>query len=508
MSTAAPPLPTPTLPKREERNVLLATCMALVAVVASMSALNVAQQELAVDLGVSQGQVLWIINAYTIALAALLMPVGAIGDRWGRKPVLMSGLVVFGVASVAVALSTTTEMMIAARVVAGMGAAMVMPVTLSVITSSFSEEDRPRAIGIWAGLAGSGAIIGLFVSAFAVDALSWRWSLALPVALAAAAIPVTRRHVPNSRETAEHPFDVAGSVLSAIAIGTIVLAVHEGPEKGWTAPLVVAGLAVGLVALVAFVVFERRHPEPLLDVHLFGDRRLASGSLTLLTMFALNFGTLLVLFPFLQVVLGWSALKSAAGILPLALAMMPLSMLAPRIVARIGSRYTMLTGALVFVVGLVALAFMSSVDGGYLSILPGMVLLGAGLGLCMTPATAAITATLPADKQGVASALNDTTREVGGALGVALLGSVMSAGYRASIESSLDGMPTQVVDTAGDGIASALGVAAQAGDQAPTIISAAQHALVAGWHQSMWAGVLIAAVPIIFLLLRGPDHGR
>ncbi|MGD9755005.1 MAG: MFS transporter, partial [Acidimicrobiia bacterium] len=210
---------------------------ALIAVIASVSGLNVAQQGLAIDLGASQGTVLWIINAYTLALAALLMPIGAIGDRWGRKPVLMAGLVLFGLAAVVAAIAPSAGVMIAARVAAGAGAAMIMPVTLSVITSSFPPEERARAIGLWAGFAGSGGMIGLFVSAFMVDVLDWRWTFVLPIVLSAVSLAVTALHVPNSREGAVHPFDTGGSVLSALAIGGLVLGIHEGPEKGWGHPL-------------------------------------------------------------------------------------------------------------------------------------------------------------------------------------------------------------------------------------------------------------------------------
>lgn len=490
--------------KRRQRNILIAVLTALVAVIASVSGLNVAQQELAVDLGASQGAILWIINAYTIALAALLMPVGAIGDRWGRKPVLLVGLAVFGVASLGAGLATTTAFMIAARVLAGVGAAMIMPVTLSVITSSFPREARAQAIGIWAGFAGSGGIIGLFVSSFMVDVVTWRWLFALPLALVAVSAVMSVRYVPNSREHSEHPFDTIGSILSALAIGGLVLGIHEGPERGWGDPLTLAGLVVGVVALVGFVIWEQRHREPLLDISAFRNRGLASGSLTLLIVFAVMFGIFLVLFPYFQAVLGWSALRSAVALLPMALMMMPMSTVAPRIAERFGSRNTMVTGVAIFGVGLLTLALRASVDGGYLSVLPGLLILGLGMGLTMTPSTAAITETLPADKQGVASALNDTSREVGGAVGVALLGSVLSSGYADAIEPALEGLPPELAEPASEGIGSAFVVAAQSGDQGPAIIDAARHAFVDGWVQSMWVGVGLAAVALVYLIVRGP----
>lgn len=507
--SAHPPAPLAESPhvaldKRAQRNIMIAMITALVAVLAAMSGLNVAQQQLAIDLGASQGDVLWIINAYTLALAALLLPVGAIGDRFGRKPVLLIGLAVFAVSTIGAVLATTTEMMIATRVLAGVGAAMIMPVTLSIITSSFPPEDRARAIGVWAGFAGGGSMISMFISAFMVDVLTWRWVFALPLALVSASALMSWRHAPNSKEVTSHRFDTVGSVLSAIAIGGLVLGIHEGPEKGWSDSLAVVPIVAGLIAAVAFVAWERRQHEPLLDISAFRDRGLASGTITLLIVFGVMFGVFLVLYPYFQAVLGWTALRSAAAMLPMMVMMMPMSTIAPRVAARIGSRSTMMLGVAIFSGGLVTMALRASVEGGYMSVLPGLLLIGLGMGFTMTPATQAITETLPADKQGVASALNDTSRELGGAVGIALLGSVLSAGYRSAIGPAVQGLPPELAEPVKEGIGSAFAVAAQVGEQGPAIIDAAKHAFVDGWVQSMWLGVGMAAVAIVFLVLRGP----
>lgn len=506
----------PATDKRTQRRILIAMITALVAVIGAMSGLNVAQQELAISLGASQGDVLWIINAYTLALAALLLPVGAIGDRYGRKTVLIAGLGVFAVSTVAAILATSVAMMIAARVVAGVGAAMIMPVTLSIITASFPAEDRGKAVGIWAAFAGGGSMISMFVSAFTVDVLTWRWVFALPLVLVAVSAVMTTKFAPNSLEHSRHRFDTVGSVLSAIAIGGLVLGVHEGPEVGWTAPLTVVSLVAGAVAIAAFVVWERRQAAPLLDISAFQDRSLTAGTVTLVIVFAVMFGVFLVLFPFFQAVLGWSALHSAAGMLPMTLMMMPVSTIAPRVAARIGSRHTMMMGVAIFALGLAALSLRASVEGGYLSVLPGLLLMGLGMGFTMTPATTAITESLPADKQGVASALNDTSRELGGAVGIALLGSVLSSGYRSAAKPLLEGVPAQLAEPAGEGIGKAFGVVAELTSnpdtdpgllqQVPTIISAAKHAFVDGWVNSMWLGVGMAAIAFVFLAVRGPRH--
>ncbi|MCB1255751.1 MAG: MFS transporter [Microthrixaceae bacterium] len=488
----------------QRRMILIAMCLALMAVVASMAGLNVAQQELAFDFGASQNDILWIINAYTLVLAACLMPIGAIGDRWGRKWVLLVGLATFTVASLAAALAGSTAVMIAARALAGLGAAMIMPVTLSVITSSFPEEARAQAIGIWSGVAGGGGMIGMFVSAAMVDLVTWRWLFVFPIALIIAAFVLSLRFVPDSREDTEHPFDLAGSIFSLFAIGGLVLGIHEGPERGWSHPIAVTGLVVAVIAGGLFIWWERKQRAPLLDIRIFGDRRLAAGSVTLLSLFAVISGIFLVLFPFFQAVLGWSALHSAAGLLPMAFVMMPSSALVPKLIGKIGSHLTMLIGIVVAGVGLAALALMASVDGGYWSVLPGLLIMGLGMGCSMTPSTEAITASLPADKQGVASALNDTTREVGGAVGVALLGAVLASTYKDSITPSLSQFPAAIADVAKEGIGAAFSIAPQAGAQAPQLIHDAQLAFVDGWVQSMWIGVAITAVLFVFVLLRGP----
>lgn len=489
---------------RRQRQILIAMCAALVAVVASVSGLNVAQQDLAMDLGASQSELLWIINGYTMALAALLLPIGAIGDRWGRKPVLLAGLVLFVAANVLAAMAGSTGVLLGARVLAGVAAAMIMPVTLSVITSSFPAEQRARAVGIWAGFAGAGGILSLFVSSFIVDYLTWPWLFAMPVVIAILSLVLTLRSVSNSREEQEGRFDAVGSVLSAIAIGALVLGIHEGPERGWSDPLAVVGLAVGLAALIGFVAWELRQAQPLLDIRLFAHRGLAAGSLTLLIVFAVMFGVFLVLPQFTQAVLGYSALKAAASMLPMVVVMMPLSTAAPLIAKRIGTRTVLLTGVAFFGAGLLLLAVMVSAEGGYWSVIPGLLVLSVGIGLCMSPSTTVITESLPVAKQGVASALNDTVRELGGAIGIALLGSFVSAGYRSSVSTATVGLPEELAHQVEEGIGAAYAAAPALGPDAPGIIRAAQLALVDGWQVAMWCGVGIAAATLVYLAVRGP----
>ncbi|MGX4655157.1 MFS transporter [Micromonospora sp. SCSIO 07396] len=489
---------------RRRRAILLAVCVALMAVIASVSGLNVAQPQVAVEFDASQSTVLWMINIYTLSLAALLLPLGALGDRVGRKPVLLAGLALFGVASAAAGLANSATMMIAARLLAGVGAAMIMPVTLAVITSTFPDGDRSKAIGIWTGVAGGGGILGMYLSAVLVDWANWRWLFLLPVVLVAAAAVLALRAVPNSREKARHRFDVTGSLTSVIAVTALIYVLHEGPVHGWTAPVTMVSLLVGAVAAVGFVGWELRHPAPLLDVRLFGDRRLASGSLALLTLFGVQAGIFVVLFPYFQAVLGWSGLRATLALMPMAAMMMLSSGLAPRVAARAGARATMATGIVLGGAGLALMATLVSVDGGYLAILPGMLAMGLGMGLTQTPSTEAITSALPRERQGVASALNDVTREFGTALGVALLGAVLTAGYRSAVDTHLDTVPAGTAEAAREGIATAIATADTAGAQAPALVRAAQESFVDGWQQAMWVGTAVMAVLLGYVLARGP----
>jgi len=488
---------------KQRRSILVAVCIALMAVIAAVSGLNVAQPQIALALDGSQGDVLWIINIYAITLAALLLPLGAVGDRWGRKPVLLVGLVLFGLANAASGLASSVPVMLGARMLAGVGAAMIMPVTLSVITSAFPAEERSKAIGIWTGVAGGGGILGMFLSAVLVDFLDWRWLFVLPVVLVIFAALMSLRAIPNSREHSEHRFDLGGAVLAMIALVGSILFLHEGPAVGWTAQITLVGLVAGVLASIGFAIWELRHPAPLLDIRLFAKRSLTSGSVTLLVWFGVQAGVFVVLFPFFQAVLGWSGLLATLGLMPMAILMMVSSALAAQMVRRIGQRLTMALGMLLGGSGLALMSMLVSVDAGYMGVLPGMIAMGVGMGLSMAPSTEAITSSLPRGRQGVASALNDVTREFGTSLGVALLGAMFTAGYGRAIAGRLAGVPADVAAEVSKGIAGALNLANDPASAA--LLRSAQEAFVEAWQQAMWAGVVVMALLLVFVLLRGPQ---
>jgi len=487
---------------RRRRAILWSVCVALMSVVASVSGLNVAQPQLATEFDASQGQVLWIINTYTLTLAALLLPLGALGDRVGRKPVLIVGLVVFGVANITAAIAPVIEVMLAARLLSGIGAALIMPVTLSVITSSFADKERSRAIGMWTAVAGGGGILGMYLSALLVDIATWRWLFALPIVFTVAALLIGARAIPNSREKAAGRFDAFGTLTSILATFGFTFALHEAPSLGWTDPVVLAPLVAAVLATALFILWELRTPSPLLDIRHFRTRGLSSGTTLLLVLFGVQGGVSLVLYPFFQVVLGWSGLLSTLAMTPMALLMMFASGFAPRLAAQIGARASMATGLTVTTIGLALMAALVAAEGGYLSVLPGLIALGLGAGLAMTPSTEAITSSLPREQQGVASALNDLTRELGAALGIALLGGLLVAGYQNAIAGRLTGVPPELAATAREGIANA--ISQDAGAHTNQILTAANEAFIIGWQQSMWVGVAVMSILVLFVLFRGP----
>lgn len=484
--------------------ILVTVCIALMAVIASVSGLNVAQPQLAIEFDASQNTILWMINIYTITLAALLLPLGAIGDRWGRRRMLLLGLVIFAVASAISGLASTSIVMLAARLMSGIGAAMIMPITLAVITSTFPDEQRSKAIGIWTGVAGGGGIFGMYLSAVLVDLANWHWLFVLPVVLAITAIIMTLQFIPDSREKKDHRFDFIGSILSIFAIVGIVFALHEAPSQNWNEPTTLISLIGGISFLVVFVLWELRQQSPLLDMRLFRERGLTSGSVSLLVIFGVQAGIFVVLFPYFQGVLNWSGLQSTLAMMPMALLMMLASGIAPKIAKKIGSRFTMAIGILFGAVGSSLMAMLVSIDGGYLAILPGMLIMGLGMGLSMTPSTEAITSALPAERQGVASALNDITRELGTALGVALLGAFVIAGYRDDIDTRLNGIPNDIAAIARQGLANTLAVAPSAGSHSQILVRIARESFVSGWQQAMWIGTGVMAILFVYVLARGP----
>jgi EmrB/QacA subfamily drug resistance transporter len=470
-------------------------CLALAAVTAAMSSLNVAIPDIARSTQATQTQLSWIIDAYSLLFAALLLPGGALGDRFGRRRALLAGLSIFGAGSVAAMFATSPDALIGLRGVIGLGAALVMPATLSTITGTFPPAQRVKAVSIWAGVAGGAALLGVLVSGALLEAFSWRSAFAVNVVLAAAAIIGTFLVVPESANKQAPRLDKGGVVLSVVGLVVLVYSIIEAPTAGWLSAATLTGIAAGLLVLAGFVAYELRQENPLLDPRIFTRRGLSAGSISIFMQFFAFYGFIFLTLQYLQIVRGDSALVAAVCMLPLPLTLMPASRLAPKLATKLGTSRLCVGGLVLIAIGLSVIA-QADAKTHYWVLAVGLLILGAGMGSAMTPGTSAITSALPRAQQGVASAMNDLSREVGGALGIAVLGSVMTAIYRSHL--TLPGVPSAVADKARD----SLGIASHLGGP---IATQANRAFVDGLHAALYlaAAAAIAAAVVVFILQRG-----
>jgi EmrB/QacA subfamily drug resistance transporter len=475
-------------------------CIALGAVSAAMASLNVAIPDLVRSTHASQTQLEWIIDAYLLVFSVLLLPAGALGDRYGRRKALIVGLIVFGSASAAAMTVSSANELIVLRGLIGLGAAFVMPATLSTITGTFPPAERTKAVGVWAAVAGGSAILGLLACGILLQWFSWQAAFAINVVLAVIALAGAIRFVPESSQADAPALDKGGALLATVGLVALVFSIIEAPDAGWLSARTLGGLAAGLAALAGFVVFERRQHHPLLDPRLFSNRKLSAGSLSICMQFFAFFGFTFVSLQYLEGVRGYSPLVAALAVLPLSATMMPAARLTPRLASRFGARTVCVSGLVLVAAGLAIISRVGT-DTSYLLMLAGLVPLGIGMGAALTPATAAITEALPQAQQGVGSALNDLSREVGGALGTAVIGSIVSAVYRASLQ--LPGAPAPLVDQARASFA----VAIHAGR---SIGAYARDAFVSGIHTGLLyaAGAAILAAISVATLLRSRARTR
>lgn len=469
-------------------------CLSLILVVAGVSSLNLALPSIRDALQPSNTELLWIVASYALIFAGLLLPAGALGDRFGRKKALLIGLALFTIGALLATQAGGPLALILSRSVMGIGAALIMPATLSIITVVFPREERGKAIAIWAGFAGAGGALGVIAGGLLLQTFWWGSVFFINVPLALIAIGAVTRLVPESKEREERPLDPAGSLLSMAGLGILLYAIIQGPESGWTSAIVLGGLALAIVLLGLFLWWELRIEYPMLDPRHFRNRRFSLGSLTISSAFMVMFGFFFILTLFFQFAQNHSPLAAAVRALPFAGTMI---VVAPRSAGwahRFGARAMVSLGLLLAAVGLAMFSFVDvGTHYGFIAI--PIVIMAAGLGMLMPPSTEAIVSSLPQDQAGVGSAVNDTTREVGGALGIALLGSLMSQGYRAGIDEAVSGLPEQAAEAARDSIGAALAVAGQIGGQAGSrLVEAAGLAYVDGMHLSYWAGAAILAI--------------
>ena len=492
------------------RAILAVLCLSLVTIVVAVSSLNVAIPRLQEALAASPTQLQWIVDSYALVFAGFLLPAGALGDRFGRKGALQIGLVIFGVCALVASQATSPTMLIAARAVMGLGAALVMPATLSIIQNSFPAHERSKAVATWAGLAGAGAAIGPLTAGVLLEHFWWGSIFFINIPLVLLLLGLSVVIVPTLKDPHGHALDPIGALLSVVGLVSLVFAIIEGPEWGWGEPSVIGIFAAAAVFLVAFVVWELRAKLPTLDPRLFKLPGFGMGSLSITMIFLVMFGMFFLVTQYLQYVKGYSPLGAGVRTLPSAVMMVLISPRSPVLTARLGVRTMLRIGFVLIVGGFVQLGFLG-VDSPYWHFALAIVFTGAGMALVMPPSTSAIISSLPLSKAGVGSAVNDVTREVGGAIGIAVLGSILNSFYASKLDLDVvssqipaagQGQFGQVRPVIEEGIGPAMAVARKVGTQpfpgaaeiSAGIESASREAFTSSMSIAFFVAAAIAAV--------------
>ena len=462
--------------------------------------LNVALPTLANDLSATTSQLQWMVDSYILVFAGLLLVAGALSDRYGRRLALLGGLLIFGIGSVVSAFVVTADQLILARAFMGLGAALTMPSTLSIIANVFEDGERPKAIAAWSAVSGLGIVVGPILGGWLLEHFAWNAIFLVNVPVVILGIVAILLVVPESKATRAPALDPIGAVLSVGGLVALVYGIIEVPMRGWNDSLILGSLAAAAGLIAGFLAWERHVAEPMLDIRLFRNPRFSAASLSVtLVMFSLM-GVLFFLTQYLQGVLGLTALETGIRFVPLAIGVIASAPIGAKLTGRFGAKIATAFGLLVTALSLALLATVQMASG---DLLIGSVLAiaGFGLGVAMTPATDAIMGALPKEQAGVGSAVNDTTREIGGAIGVAVLGSVFSAVYADRMASVAAALPAEVGTIVRDSIGGALAVAGELGG-APgaAITAAARSAFVDGMATASLIGMGVAVAGALVAL--------
>lgn len=491
---------------------LAVLCASLLIITLDNTILNVAIPALVKDLNASTSELQWIIDGYTLVFAGLLLTLGSVGDRFGRKGALMVGLVIFGSGSAMSAFAGSATQLIFTRASMGIGAALIMPATLSLLTNIFRDPcERARAIGVWAAVAGASGALGPVIGGVLLAHFSWGSIFFVNLPVIAVALVGAWRLLPSSRDVEAPKLDPVGAGLSIAGLVLVLWSIIDAPTKGWSDATIIAALIGGIGFLALFVLWEFRSSHPMLDVRCFSNRRFSAANVAITLVFFAMFGQMFLGTQYLQTVLGFSALESGIRMLPMAFVMVGLAPVAPRLVERVGTKVVVGSGLLVVAVGLAIVATVPVTDG-YLHLLFGFCFVAAGMAMTMAPATESIMGSLPPAKAGVGSAMNDTTRQMGGALGVAILGSVFATVYRPGLTDRVGdlGLTAEQLARARDSLGGALQVARELPAAASQRLSSiAKTEFVSGLRLAIILAVVIVAIAAVvvfaFLPARAVD---
>jgi EmrB/QacA subfamily drug resistance transporter len=470
-------------------------CTSLLLVMQGNTALNLALPKIAGSIGLSQSAMQWIVDAYSLVFAGLLFTTSTVGDRFGRKGVMQAGLVLFGLASAYAAFGAGNAAgLIGARAVMGLAGAMIMPSTLSILTNVFPASERPKAIAVWSGIAGGGAALGMIINGFVLQHFAWNSVFVLNLPLAFGALAVGAVIVPTSKDPGGGRIDILGAILSTAGVGSLVYGLIEAPAHGWLTGSTIAFGTAGLLLLGAFVAWQLRSDEPMLDVRLFRNPAFGVSSLTLTLVFFALMGIFFSVSQLFQLVMGYGTFTSALRSGPIFLAMIIVAPQAPAVARRVGTRRTVAGGLVLVATGIAILSFLPDVPS-YLHIAGGMTVMAVGMALAMSPTTGLLMSAVPRQRAGMGSAMNDTTRELGGSLGIAVLGSVMASTYASHVGGAVAGLPASAAAAVKGSLAGALTVAGQMHNAA--LAATARSAFMSGLTLAMVVGaaiILLAAV--------------
>ena len=449
-------------------------------------------------LGATNSEVQWIVDAYGLVFAGLLFLAAALGDRFGRKGALQAGLVVFAAGSAFGAFADDPTMLIVARAVMGVGAAFVMPSTLSILTNVFPRREQAKAIAIWAGISGSGAALGPLASGLLLEHFWWGSVFLVNLPIIAGALVAGYVLVPKSKDSTETPLDPVGALLSVVGLSALVYAIIEAPNHGWASVESLLWFGGAAIVLVLFGVWEWRNSHPMLDLRLFQNPRFAvsSGGITL--VFFAMFGTFFLLAQYLQGVIGYTPLEAAVRMLPFSVVMMSVAPNTPKLVGRFGADRVGMAGMLLVTAGLAGTALFQT-DTNYPQLALTMCVLAGGMALTMTPMTTQLMAAVPRNRAGMGSATNDTTRELGGALGVAVLGSLLAGQYTSGVESAAAQLPEQAREIVEGSIGGVIGLIEQGLIPAQPILDIARESFVDGLHLAAIVGACVTFVAALIV---------
>lgn len=494
-------------------------CLSLVVIGIDNTILNVAIPTLSEQLEASMSQLQWIVDGYTLVFAGLLLTAGSLGDRFGRRGALSIGLGIFAVGSGFSALASTPGQLTAARALMGVGAAFIMPATLSIVTNVFRvPAERAKAIAIWAGFSAIGIAVGPVAGGYLLRHFYWGSVFLVNIPFAVIALVLGRFLVPTSKDSTAPKLDPIGAVLSILGLVILLWSIIEAPTKGWASSQTIISFAVALVLLGGFVVWELRSTHPMLDVRIFENARFSAASIAITLTFFAMFGSLFLLTQYMQDVLGYSPLGAGVRVAPFAVVMMVVAPMSTKLVDRFGTKIVVVTGLTTIAGSLLYMVWLDP-DLGYTQVFFDMVVMALGMALTMAPATESIMGALPRDKAGVGSAVNDTTRQVGGALGVAVIGSLFSSHYMPKMADVIAASPAAVPPQMAEAIKGSIGGARSVADtiagmgmqqQADLLMEQAKSAFVGGMHAAVLVGAIIAfvgaLVALFFLPARAADE--